>query len=319
VTQAVAIDNLADIVSGLGNVKRHLRDIQNQTLFVQDKVGQLRLGLSESKEKLLGALSQCSSNNACVKFMQEYNIGRDLAVASDFENLPLQLTDVSPLLKDIADLMNNDIEKNVRGGQKQLDKVKLDIEASMGDLRPKIKAEIRQMGQKLEEKAGQIQELLNEVEAGLSSVHRDIPEVQPILDEYGLYAYYIGLGMSCLVLLILSCHILGLFYGFCGKRPGNVYGDDCCNRGSGANWLLAGVYLTFLFSLVLLALTTVLFVLGSTAEKVACQALNNPNDSEIFRVVDTKFIQPFIEQQYPQQKDSPTKVSMRHIISSVSS
>ena len=56
--------------------------------------------------------------------------------------------------------------------------------------------------------------------------------------------------MSCLVLLILLCHILGLFYGFCGKRPGNVYGDDCCNTGTGANWLIAAVYLTFLFSLV---------------------------------------------------------------------
>ena len=49
----MAIDNLADIVSGLGNVKRHLKDIQNQTTFVQDKVFQLRLGLSESKDKLV--------------------------------------------------------------------------------------------------------------------------------------------------------------------------------------------------------------------------------------------------------------------------
>ena len=55
VTQAVAIDNLADIVSGLGNVKRHLRDIVDQTIFVQDKVSQLKLGLSESKNRLIGS------------------------------------------------------------------------------------------------------------------------------------------------------------------------------------------------------------------------------------------------------------------------
>lgn len=69
-----------------------------------------------------------------------------------------------------------------------------------------------------------------------------------------LFRYYIGLGLSCLVLLLLVCHVLGLFYGFCGKRPGNVYGDDCCNTGTGANWLVAAVYLTFLFSLVSLNL-----------------------------------------------------------------
>ena len=69
-----------------------------------------------------------------------------------------------------------------------------------------------------------------------------------------LFRYYIGLGLSCLVLLLLVCHVLGLFYGFCGKRPGNVYGEDCCNTGTGANWLVAAVYLTFLFSLVSLDL-----------------------------------------------------------------
>lgn len=113
VTQAVAIDNLADIVSGLGNVKRHLKDIQNQTLFVQNKVNQLRIGLSETKDKLITALRQCSVNEVCSTFMQEYDIDRDLAVASDFEKLPVDLPDVSLLLNDIADLMNNDIERKV--------------------------------------------------------------------------------------------------------------------------------------------------------------------------------------------------------------
>lgn len=194
--------------------------------------------------------------------------------------------------------------------------MKIDIENSVGDLRPKIKQEIRRMGKQLEEKADQIQGFLNEVQSGFTTVHRDIPKVQPVLEEYDLYLYYIGLGMSCLVLLILSCHILGLFYGFCGKRPGNVYGDECCNRGTGANWLLAAVYLTFLFSLVLLTLTTALFLVGSTADKVACEALKNPDKSEIFQVVDRKFIQPFIRKQYDFGPE--VEVSLRHIISSVS-
>lgn len=319
VTQAVAIDNLADIVSGLGNVKRHLRDIQNQTVFVQEHVGILQQGLSQSKDRLVDALRQCSANTACATFMQEYDIDRDLGVAADFEKLPSELPDVTVLLKDIADLMNNDIEKKVRGGQKELERVKLDIESSVGDLRPKIKDEIRKMGKKLEEKAGQIKEFLSNVQSGFRSINQKVPETQPILDEYGVYVYYIGLGMSCLVLLVLSCHILGLFYGFCGKRPGNVYGDDCCNRGTGANWLLTGVYLTFLFSVVLLAVTTALFLVGSVAEKVACESLQDPQHSQIFQVLDKKFIQPLIRRQYPQTASiEPDQTSLRHIISSVS-
>ena len=113
VTQAVAIDNLATIVSGLGNVKRHLKDIERETNKVQIKVDQLRDGLGETKVKLVTALNQCATNEACSTFMQEYDIDKDLAVASDFKNLPSELPNVGPLLKDIADLMNNDIERKV--------------------------------------------------------------------------------------------------------------------------------------------------------------------------------------------------------------
>ena len=221
--------------------------------------------------------------------------------------------------------MLHDIEQKVRHGQEQLDQVKIDIENSMGDLRPQIKDEIAKMGQELHKTYRQIQEVLKQVESGLDGVHHSVPNVQPEINEYGRYVYYIGLGMSCLVLLVLSCHILGLFYGFCGKRPGNVYGDDCCNRGTGANWLLAGVYLTFLFSLVLLVLTTSLFLVGSLAEKGVCEALHHPNDSEVFQVIDEKFIQPFIHQQYQGlglDQDSLSRVkdqvSLRNIIHNVS-
>jgi hypothetical protein len=106
-------------------VKRHLRDIQNKTLLLQDKVGQLRLGLDGTRRRLIQALKQCSEISICVSFLQEYDLEKDLALAVDFESLPLQLPDVSLLMRDIADLMNNDIEKKVRGGQKQLDQVRI--------------------------------------------------------------------------------------------------------------------------------------------------------------------------------------------------
>merc|ERR1712226_112095 len=117
-------------------------DIERETNKAQIKVDQLRDGLGETKVKLVTALNQCATNEACSTFMQEYDIGKDLAVASDFKNLPSELPNVGPLLKDIADLMNNDIERKVKGGKKQLEKVKNDIEKSMTHLRPQIKNEI---------------------------------------------------------------------------------------------------------------------------------------------------------------------------------
>ena len=301
ITNAVAIDNITDIVSRLGNVRSHLKEINKITNVLQVNVKQLKQGLEDRRTKLKRALRLCNSNKACQNFLKEYTIDKDLAVAANFENLPFELPDVNLLMKDINELLNNNIMEKVEVGKEQLDNVKIAIENSIVGIRPKIKKEIRTMGRQLSDKAADIQRVLNEFDSTMGRINREIPKVKPDLNEYSNYIYYIGLGMSCLVLLILCCYVFGLFYGFCGKRPGNVYGDDCCNRGTGANWLLAAVYLTFLFSIVLLSVTTIQFLIGSTADKVACNSLMNPNDSEIFQLLDKKVIQPLMQNQFEHQ------------------
>jgi hypothetical protein len=42
----------------------------------------------------------------------------------------------------------------------------------------------------------------------------------------------------------------------------------CDVQGTGANFLLAGIYFTFLFSLVIMVLTTAHFLAGAALEKV---------------------------------------------------
>ena len=307
ITNAVAIDNITDIVSRLGNVRSHLKEINKITNVLQVNVKQLKQGLEDRRTKLKRALRLCNSNKACQNFLKEYTIDKDLAVAANFENLPFELPDVNLLMRDINELLNNNIMEKVEVGKEQLDNVKIAIENSIVGIRPKIKKEIRTMGRQLSDKAADIQRVLNEFDSTMGRINREIPKVKPDLNEYSNYIYYIGLGMSCLVLLILCCYVFGLFYGFCGKRPGNVYGDDCCNRGTGANWLLAAVYLTFLFSIVLLSVTTIQFLIGSTADKVACNSLMNPNDSEIFQLLDKKVIQPLMQNQFERQASEKTR------------
>lgn len=63
-------------------------------------------------------------------------------------------------------------------------------------------------------------------------------------------------------------------------------------KGTGANFLATAVYLTFLFSFVLLILTTTHFLIGGVLEKVVCESLRNPHKSDLFIQVDAQFIQP---------------------------
>ena len=57
-------------------------------------------------------------------------------------------------------------------------------------------------------------------------------------------------------------------------------------QGTGANFLLSGIYLTFLFSFVLLILTTAHFLVGAAMEKVKVlqNKLFKKNKTQIFLI-----------------------------------
>lgn len=59
-----------------------------------------------------------------------------------------------------------------------------------------------------------------------------------ILKKKKIFSYYVCLGVAITLFLILMCLTLGLFCGFCGSRPEGGYHDDCCNKGTGASYLM---------------------------------------------------------------------------------
>jgi len=303
--QEETLDKLTSTLDELGNVKKHFMTIQNRTQDLQEKVQQLDYGLNKSKDNLKEALRLCGNTPACNNFLRDRNIDLDLNIAAEFLDVPFQLPDLSLLMKDISDLVKV--------------QVKVDVERSIGDIRPDIKREIQRMGVELSDKSREIQSVLNEFDGSLKVAQNDIPRHAGHLKEYSAYLYYIGFGMSVMVLLVLLCYVLGLFYGFFGSRPAHhVYApDDCCNTGTGANWLLAAIYLTFLFSFVLLLLTTAQFLVGSTAEKVACKALTQPLGSPLFGEIDERFITPLLMDQLRHSRvegADEIRTSMRDVI-----
>lgn len=294
ITEAIAIDDLTNIVSGLGRVKKNLNSILSDTSTLDDKVNQLRDGLSRSQTALQSALQDCNSNTACANFLQEFDLSKDLAMAEDFIGIEFRMPEITDILRDINQLIDNDIQEKVNKGKARLDGLEGEIESSIEDIKPKVKSEIRAMGVELDRQNNQIQAALRDVDVAV--VQKDIPQIDEFSRDFVKYRYYVGLGMSSMVLLIVVCFILGLFYGMCGRRPGGMYGEECCNKGTGANLLLTGVYLTFLFSCTLLVLTTAHFLLGAALEKVVCESLRSPANSDVFNQLDQQFLQLKITQ-----------------------
>merc|ERR1719445_1586517 len=189
------------------------------------------------------------------------------------------MPEVNGILRDISDLIESDIEEKVKNGKAEMDQLEGKIEDSIEDIKPKVKSEIREMGVQLERQNNEIQSALREIDVAV--LQKDVPQPDEHSGLYIKYRYYVGLGMASLVLIILGCFIMGLFYGMCGKRPGGLYGDDCCNRGTGASFLVTGIYFTFLFSFLLLLLTTLHFLVGASVDKPVCKTLLAPHKSDI--------------------------------------
>lgn len=125
-----------------------------------------------------------------------------------------------------------------------------------------------------------------------SALGNAVDQSDMYIREYSKYRFYIGVGESCILLLIILCITFGLMCGVCGKRP-DGYDDDCCNKGSGSRFLMIGVGIMFFFSFVLMSINLVYFLTGMLNQRVFCDTLNDPN-SELFEIIDKTFVNKYI-------------------------
>ncbi|THD24110.1 Prominin-1-A [Fasciola hepatica] len=117
---------------------------------------------------------------------------------------------------------------------------------------------------------------LREIKRGLALVrehvqlHQDEQSSQMFL-RFVEFQFYGGIALLCLPILIFLLFYLGLCFGTCGNRPYQEAG--VCNRGVGANLLLAGVGFVFLFSTILMVVCTILFLFGGPLQTEFCRYL----------------------------------------------
>ncbi|XP_037074037.1 prominin-1-like [Pollicipes pollicipes] len=245
ISRAVAVENLTAIAEGLGDIRRDLTAIADQSQLLQNKADQLGVGLQDARAELTVLLRSC------------------------------ELPDVSRTAREISALIENGIESEVRSGKQALDQLSERIQAEVAAIVPEVRQSISREGIQLQGVATNITSVLDEVQ--LRPAHRAIDEANDYLRQYGAFRYYVFLIISGLVLIITFCLTVGIFCGFCGRRPGNVYGDGTCNKGTGANFLISGTFFYFLFGWLLLLLITCMFLLGGLAQFYLCDGLANPS------------------------------------------
>uniref|UniRef100_A0ABD2WAD6 Prominin-like protein n=1 Tax=Trichogramma kaykai TaxID=54128 RepID=A0ABD2WAD6_9HYME len=289
-SHAVSLMSLNDIVAGLSPIRKDLKMMTDITRELRNNASHLEILVRKVRNNLLQTLSSCDTQQ-CKDLMNKYRIG-EMTVKVDFDKyldryfpkLP-DLT-VNHVLNNISQLMDGNIVAEVRKGMEEFMNIQKEIQQAVNQTIPVVSASIRRAGDSLAGVSNNIVQMVDRLSMDIDKNY--LPQLDYAkrhIDQYSHYRYYLGLSISSILLTVFSCLTFGLFCGVCGKRP-DGYDDDCCNKGSGARFLMMAVWIIFLLTSVLLVMTIAHMVTGILAERVVCEPLKHPEDNHVFELLD---------------------------------
>ncbi|KAG5343986.1 PROML protein, partial [Acromyrmex heyeri] len=291
-SHAVSLTNLNDIVAGLESIREDLRLMNKITQELRINASQLDIVVRGVKKNLLHTLAACTTDK-CQRVLHDYKVNQ-MSVQVDFDKymdryFP-KLPDVTFALHNITVLMESNIVSEVSQGRDSFLKIQKDIQHAVNQTIPVVSASIRRACNYLASIANNMTALIDRINVDIDKVYmRHLDVAQNNINQYSPYRYYLGLGISGILLTVLMCLTCGLFCGICGKRP-DGYGDDCCNKGSGARFLMMAVWIIFLLTSILMVITVVHMITGVITQRGICEPLKNPKDNRMFELVD-EFVQ----------------------------
>ncbi|KAK9883027.1 hypothetical protein WA026_001239 [Henosepilachna vigintioctopunctata] len=286
ISNASSMDEIASIARQFPNfrsdyelLKKSTNDLRIYASQLNDAVRRIKKDLLITLQNCNGKMDQCTALNRDISRLQT-NV--------DFDRLP----DIQAQLIELDRILANTNVDDILKGEEKLRQIQVDIQNAVKDKTDEAKKKIREAGHTISSNADKISSyinkfrgFLNEVETGRGGDESALDTAQRYIDRYDPYRYYVGLTVCVILLFITTFVVLGLICGICGKRPGG-YGDDCCNKGSGSQFLLCGVMFMFFFTSIIAVTALVYLLVGIVAQEAACKSLRDPSDSRLFALVD---------------------------------
>ncbi|XP_052893944.1 prominin-like protein isoform X3 [Anopheles moucheti] len=280
-SKAEKLTTLYQFVEDLPGISKNLEKMKQLTSELRITASQLNDGLRGVKRELLTSLNKCGTQD-CIKVMEDYKIGRLNVNGIDYNSLP----DLSEIIESVKELMDSSLGSAIRKGVKQMEQLKSTLNQTVLENIPKVQAASDSTGNAIKDVSNMLTSRLNNVGDTLdNNSYKHLDTADEYIQQYSIYRYYAGLGISSVLLLILICLVFGLLCGICGKRP-DGYGDDCCNKGAGGRFLIFAVAIIFLTFSVILAVALASFLAGTLARRAACDSLRDPANDQIVSYID---------------------------------
>lgn len=149
----------------------------------------------------------------------------------------VQLPDVTDMIASVHDLNAGHTIDSIRRSQHTLENLRDDINETIYANIPQVTNSIEKTGMAMRNISSEIERTLLRLSNTTGQATQYFGTADTYIREYYIYVYYALLAVCSTLLLVLMCIVCGLLCGICGKRP-DGYGDDCCNKGAGARFLI---------------------------------------------------------------------------------
>ncbi|RZC39781.1 prominin-like protein, partial [Asbolus verrucosus] len=291
-SNAISMTELANVVNTLPNITDGFTTLKYSTNALRVFASQLSDAVRKVKKDLLNILNSpaCNSLAKCKEINKNVS---SLQTNIHFNNLP----DITDKIQNLDNFTNNkELLNAVKSGQEKLVRIKNDIGDKVNYTLDLAHVKIEEAGTQIKKGAKNITDVVVDLQRQIDSNTKPaLNTADKYINQYGPYRYYVGLAVSCVLLLISLCVALGLICGICGKRP-DGYGDDCCNKGAGSQFLICGVMLMFLAGFVVGVIVLGSFVVGVVTQRVVCDPMRDPENSQVFDLIDqADFSQYYID------------------------
>ncbi|KAM7408753.1 hypothetical protein PAMA_002471 [Pampus argenteus] len=261
---------LKNVNTSLAELKTSMDILQANVTAVKNHIDQT---LSNSNctgcDKLTPELQKLTLDTSItIPSLSEFQSAVDDVVKS---NLKSKIKEVKDYFESIPERVNNETKDIIQSSKQQLDEIKTQISKLSSDipLSPLTNA----------------LNTLNQVQGGIGQVTPEVERAERI--RWG-----VCLALSCVVLLVVVCNLLGLFLGPVGLKSKSDPAKRSCTADSGGTFLMMGAGFSFLFSWLFMIVVLLLFLLGGNVYTLVCQPWSN---GKLLKFIDTPGLIPGLD------------------------
>lgn len=265
------IEAVKNLAASTETMRNQLEIIRNTSSSLSDSTTELQLGLDEVKANLTEILKNCTELQRSPGACNDTN-PNDLATGANFRDLP----DVSKQLESVENVVNKDFEKTANEGLAEVRDIPKKVINDTTDTRKDIRKMISNATSTVNKMRDDLKKIANDdVISKLEEYKTDtIPEAKKEAETYDKYRWMAGVGLTCILLLVVVLMALGLMCGVCGhdKEASPTTRGTVSNMGGLS--LMAAAGFCFIFASFLMLLTTICFIIGAPLQTV-CEAVDS--------------------------------------------